>query len=116
MKGNDDTMVWHFLLSPLCKISPSTLTGGNTISGTTMSEENMSAIMIETEAALLTPDNHPDKPVHLYKLGVLWARQYAQLGDISAIDNACAYLAQAAELTPEGHPAKPAFLNDLGST
>ncbi|QRW07774.1 CHAT domain protein [Ceratobasidium sp. AG-Ba] len=68
----------------------------------------------QSQAVILTPDGHPDKPGRLNNLGNSWLSRFERLGELSDLDHAIDCQSHAVILAPDGHPDKPACLNNLG--
>ncbi|CAE6500776.1 unnamed protein product [Rhizoctonia solani] len=62
------------------------------------------AIEYGTRARDLTPEDHPDWPLRLEDLGILYNERFKRLGESENLQTAIELQCRALELTPDGHP------------
>ncbi|CAE7118712.1 unnamed protein product, partial [Rhizoctonia solani] len=74
------------------------------------------AIECFSQAIMLTPDSHPEKPPHLTNLGVSYTDRFRRLGEMNDLEKSIEYLSRAVALTPQGHPDMPLRSANLGTS
>ncbi|KAI0028246.1 CHAT domain-containing protein [Vararia minispora EC-137] len=77
-------------------------------------EDPGQALVAERQAVDRLPENHPDMPLRLNKLGNSFFTRFKQLGELSDLEEALAADLREVELTPDNHPDKPTALSNLG--
>lgn len=73
------------------------------------------AITMQQHCVASTPDDDPNKPTRLSKLGMSYAARFGRLGDLTDLENAIIMKQRAFALPPDVDPDKPGVISSCGA-
>ncbi|TDL18360.1 hypothetical protein BD410DRAFT_830994, partial [Rickenella mellea] len=77
-------------------------------------EDIEKAVKCQKHGILVTPDEHPEKPMYLSRLVTSLLRRFENLGELEDLDQAISNLEGAIQLILDEHPNKTLLLNCMG--